>query len=79
MFGWTVPEDGMSRGSMGRHPKVGMPVESSAVPRRHDSAAEPARNTAVPPGVGCGVLLGNQAELARPGDGFGEVDGAELA
>ena len=46
---------------------------------RHDSAAEPARGTAVTPGVGCGVLLGNQAELARPGDDFGAVGGGELA
>jgi len=64
---------------MGRHPKVGIPVESSAGLAGHDSAAESARNTPVPPGIGGGVLLGNQAELARPGDGFGAVGRAKLA
>jgi hypothetical protein len=33
----------------------------------------------VPPGVGCGGLLGEQAELAGAGDGLGAVGRAELA
>ncbi len=78
VLGAGSASDGMSRRSGGRHPKVRMRVEPSAsrpLARQcrqarlgHDSAA----------GIGCGAGLGDQAEFAGLGDGFGAVSRAEL-
>src|SRR5260370_10029158 len=62
---------------VGRHPMVHMPVQSCrrgpavppGPPSGHDGAA----------GTVCGAGLGDQAELACPGDGLGALCRAELA
>ena len=70
----------MSRRHGGASPEGAHAVESSAAGLWHRSAAEPAvwhHGAAGDRAAGAG--LGDQAELAGPGDGLGAVGRAELA
>src|SRR5580693_7662929 len=75
-----------SRGRYGPAPPWGVTRRCASgwnLPRpaaRHDSAAGSAPgHGGAARGTGCGVALGDQAELARAGDGLGAVGRAELA
>ena len=81
----TVIETGSSRDSTscaaaGRHPKVCLGVESSAVGQGHGSAAAACGGAwQCWRGSAASARLRNQAELVRPGNGLGAVGCAEFA